>query len=137
MKRIYTIETSTGIRFTGNEKSRKRHKVYFRLKNQAQGGQLFQRPRKQQNQKSRKRGSKKVIKDKIEKIACELEYLEVLTQMLSNTAYSDTVTREDLSNSIKGIASYCNMVSREAWEVVDEEDDATPLVQPIKNIVQI
>ena len=41
MKRIYTIETSTGIRFTGNEKSRKRHKVYFRLKNQTQGGQAI------------------------------------------------------------------------------------------------
>ena len=64
-----------------------------------------------------------MIKDKIEKIACELEYLEVLTQMLSNTAYSDTVTREDLSNSIKGIASYCSMVSHEAWEIVDDEED--------------
>ena len=61
-------------------------------------------------------------KDKIEKIACELEYLADTTQILSNATYSDTVTREDLSNGIKGISSYCHMLSHEAWEVFDEED---------------
>jgi hypothetical protein len=76
------------------------------------------------------------IKDKIEKMACELEYLADITQILSNATYSDTVTKEELSNSIKGIASYCNMVSREAWEVVDEEDEEDKGAAK-RNIVQI